>query len=197
MNFYDHRRQSAPFRGLDRIGAPARPESPTVGGPLWYVVMSRPQQEAVALLNLERQGFVAFLPQRLETTRSSRGFRTRMRPVFPRYLLVQLDLERDRWRSVNGTFGVSRLIGFAERPSPLPGGVAETLQRSLDGRGVLQFEAPLVPGETVRLVSGPFASQLGVLERLDDNGRVRLLLDILGGKIPLSVSCDQVERVTP
>lgn len=167
------------------------------GGPLWYVVMSRPNQEELARVNLERQGFCALLPKRLVTTRTLRGFRTCLRPVFPRYLFVQLDLQRDRWLSVNGTFGVSRLVGSAERPSPLPGGVAESLRRSLDQRDVLQFEKPLVPGETVRLVSGPFASQLGVLERLDDNGRVRLLLDILGGKIALSISADQVERVAP
>jgi hypothetical protein len=31
----------------------------------------------------------------------------------------------------------------------------------------------------VRLIAGPFAEQLGILDRLDDGDRVRVLLDML------------------
>ena len=37
----------------------------------------------------------------------------------------------------------------------------------------------------MRVTAGPFAELIGTLERLDDQGRVRVLLDILGGKIPV------------
>jgi transcriptional antiterminator RfaH len=53
------------------------------------------------------------------------------------------------------------------------------------------------PGDRVRLIAGPFAEQLGVLERLDGNGRVSLLLEILGGTIRLSASQADVERIRP
>jgi transcriptional antiterminator RfaH len=35
------------------------------------------------------------------------------------------------------------------------------------------------------VTAGPFADLIGTLERLDDNDRVRVLLDILGGKVPV------------
>jgi len=42
---------------------------------------------------------------------------------FPRYLFVVLDLERDRRRSVNGTFAVSWLGMCSDLPKPAPCGV--------------------------------------------------------------------------
>lgn len=166
--------------------------------PRWYVVLAQPGNELLALRNLHRQGYEAFLPQHWVTRqrpRSRRGLDTRLRPVFPRYLFVSLDLGRQQWRSVNGSYGVSRLISFGDRPAPMPAGIAETMLESIGEDGALVFEQALAPGQQVRLLHGPFASQLGVLERLDDNGRVRLLLDLLGGKVVVSVMRDQIERV--
>jgi transcription antitermination factor NusG len=39
----------------------------------------------------------------------------------------------------------------------------------------------------VRIVAGPFAGGLGVFERLDAKGRVRILLNIMGGCAPLTM----------
>ena len=54
--------------------------------------------------------------------------------------------------------------------------------------GILSFEQTLQVGGSVRLLAGPFAEQLGTLERLDDNGRVRVLLNILGGQVPVRIA---------
>ena len=35
----------------------------------------------------------------------------------------------------------------------------------------------------VRVMSGPFAEQLALLEELDDAGRVRILLEIMGRQV--------------
>nr|WP_281432847.1 KOW motif-containing protein [Methylocystis sp. H4A] len=39
-------------------------------------------------------------------------------------------------------------------------------------------------GQPVRVVTGPFANAIGTLDRIDPNGRVRVLLDIMKGKVP-------------
>jgi transcriptional antiterminator RfaH len=105
-------------------------------------------------------------------------------PVFPGYMFVILNVQSDRWRSVNGTFGVARLITTLERPASVPEGVVEALQLSCDGAGLVRFDDGLAAGQQVRVVSGPFAHAIGALERLDDNGRVRVLLNMMGGKVP-------------
>jgi transcriptional antiterminator RfaH len=37
----------------------------------------------------------------------------------------------------------------------------------------------------VKILTGPFADFVGTLEWLDGQGRVKVLLDMMGGKVPL------------
>jgi transcription antitermination factor NusG len=106
-------------------------------------------------------------------------------PVFPGYIFVVINPERDRWRSINGTFGVAGLVSAHQRPTPVPTGVVEAFLASVDELGLLRFDDGLQPGQPVRVVAGPFAQVLGVLQRLDAKGRVRVLLNIMGGQAPV------------
>jgi transcription elongation factor/antiterminator RfaH len=154
----------------------------------WYAVHTQPHREARSQAQLENQSFRTYLPKRLKTVRHARKLKLVTAPFFPRYLFVALDLGRHQWRSVNGTFGVTSLVMAGERPHPVPCGVVEAMIAATDHTGLLSFEENLSVGDTVRLLAGPFAEQLGTLERLDDSGRVRVLLDIMGGAIPVRVA---------
>lgn len=154
-----------------------------VGGERWFVVRALPNREAGAQMQLEAQGFRTFLPRIMRTVRHARRLRTVKSPAFPGYLFVILDLQRDRWRSVNGTFGVMSMIMGEDAPMPAPKGVVETLIGYVDETGACRFDRDLVEGAQVRVVAGPLAQAFGELVKLDANGRVRVLLDIMGGKV--------------
>src|ERR1700674_4632950 len=96
---------------------------PLVGGERWYVVQTLPFREARARVQLESQGFRIFLPRHTKTIRHARRLMTVSAPFFPRYMFVVLDLGRDRWRSINGTFGVASLLTANDRPMAVPVGV--------------------------------------------------------------------------
>ena len=96
-------------------------------GGRWYLVHTRPNSERKAELNLKAQGFATFLPQVEKTIRHARRFTSVRRPLFSRYLFVRLDIDRDRWLSVNSTIGVSRLFTQEGRPTAVPIGIVETL----------------------------------------------------------------------
>jgi transcriptional antiterminator RfaH len=146
----------------------------------WYVVHTRPHFEKRALAHLRHQGFVSFLPLHQKTVRHARQFRAVQAPLFQRYLFVRLDLDRDRWRSVAGTVGVSHLIMEGERPKPIPAAVVDELVALADPSGIVSVAPRLELGGVVRLVTGPFAGMVGELLALDDDGRVRVLMNILG-----------------
>ena len=161
-------------------------------GERWYAVHSQPCAENRAATQLLNQGFRAFMPRRRKTVRHARQARTVIAPLFPRYFFVALDLNRDQWRSVNGTFGVSRLVMGGEQPHPVPRGVVEGLIASTDADGFLNLAEHLKPGSTVRLMTGAFADQLAILEELDDAGRVRVLLDILGRQVRINTQANNL-----
>lgn len=148
----------------------------------WYVVQTQPRKETTALVNLRRQGFRTFLPRLVKTVRHARKTRTVQAPLFPGYLFTPLDTGRHQWRRINGSFGVAALIMAGEQPRPVPHGVVEGLIALLGEGEVVDWGRRLAPGGEVRVLTGPFADQLGRLESLDDAGRARVLLEIMGAE---------------
>lgn len=163
----------------------------------WYVVRTLPQREAQASLQLANQHFRAFMPLYLRNRRHARRLETVSVPLFPRYLFVALDVTKDRWRSINGTFGVDRLLALGGEPQPVPAGVVERLVDVADPCGNIQFNFDLKQGQKIKVTAGPFADFLGQLEELDGNGRVKVLLDIMGTTVRLAMPQVLVEPVSP
>jgi transcription elongation factor/antiterminator RfaH len=153
----------------------------------WYAAQTLHRRERGAELQLEAQGFTSFLPQITRTVRHARQLRTVRTPLFPSYVFVRLDLERDRWRSVNGTYGVARLVMADGRPVPVPNGVVESLFTLRDGNGVVRLDHDLSVGQRIKVIAGPFAQTLGALTRLDGPERVQILLDMMGGKVSVTI----------
>lgn len=159
-----------------------------IGGPRWYAVYTQPHRESRAVVHLSHQGFRTFLPLCRKTVRHARQFRTKQAPFFPRYLFVELAIGRDRWRSVNGTFGVSHLLMDGDWPRPVPDNVVERLMEVADTNGVISIGPGLQQGQQVRIVTGPFAGSVGELAALDDRGRVRVLLKLMGSVVAVSAT---------
>lgn len=160
-------------------------------GQKWYVARTLRAREDLALQNLEIQGFPAFLPRLRRTIRHARKFRTTMAPLFPGYLFVSLDVERDRWRSVNGTLGVASLIMIGDRPTATPVGLVDELQRRFVAVDPSVAQTPaFAPGDRAELSTGPFASMVGQLVEVTAAGRVKMLLEIMGRQTAVSTRLD-------
>lgn len=161
----------------------------------WFAAMTQPQREGVAVDNLRRQGFHTFSPLEKVVRRHARKTIATTAPVFRGYVFVRMDPLRARWRSINGTLGVRSLVANGEAPLAIKPGIIETLVASTNADGILEFIDPLQPGMIVRLRAGPFAEQLGVIERLDGRGRLVLLMSLMGGQVRTGVSRDMVLKV--
>jgi transcriptional antiterminator RfaH len=158
-----------------------------VGRERWFLAHTLPKSEWKAELHLGAQGFRSYLPQIRKTIRHARQLRTVQSPLFPRYLFVILDLERDRWLSVRSTIGVSRLFADQDgRPVPVPVGIVEALIERSENN-LTRLDAGLVKGQQVRILCGPFADFGGTLERLDAAGRVQVLLEMMGTAVPVTL----------
>src|SRR5690349_9957807 len=132
-------------------------------GRRWYVVHTQPQHETRADFNLRRQGFRTYLPRYLRNRRHARRTELVVRPLFPRYLFVALDLACDRWRNIQSTFGVTHLVVAGEAPVPVPDGVVDAIRAREDNEGYVRLGLPagVGPGSEVRLIDGIFADAKG------------------------------------
>jgi transcriptional antiterminator RfaH len=150
----------------------------------WCVVHTQPNSETRALLNISRQGFESYLPLYAKQRRHARKLERVKRPLFPNYLFVRLDPTLDRWRAINGTFGVRYLVAHETAPLPVPEGVVESIQARADGTGLIELDAPrFMPGQRVEILDGPMAMNVGLFQQMTDDQRVVLLLDMLGRRV--------------
>jgi len=156
------------------------------GGERWFLAHTLPRSERRAEMHLRAQGFRTYLPQIKKTIRHARQFRDVRAPLFPRYLFLIIDPSRDRWLCVRSTVGVASLFTCEGRPVPVPQGVVESLIAHSDG-ALTSLDDGLIKGQSVRIVSGPFANLVGTLDRLDAAGRTRVLLDIMGTAVPVAI----------
>jgi transcription elongation factor/antiterminator RfaH len=168
----------------------------TSPGRRWFVGYTLPRKEDLAQVHLQRQGFVTFVPRTLTTRRHARKIETIKAALFPRYLFIQLDLTRDRWRSVNGTMGMSHLVTFQDTPCPVPVDFVEELARLTRRDGVINFLPTLTPGDPVRVIAGQFVGQIGELLRVDPKGRVEVLLKLLSGAVRVNMARELLGSVS-
>ncbi|MGO4917844.1 transcription termination/antitermination protein NusG [Pseudogemmobacter sp. W21_MBD1_M6] len=164
-------------------------------GTTWFLAQFKPNSHRIAERNLVRQGFRTFLPLHEETTRAQCKFTVQMRPLFPGYLFVALDLLQERWSAVNSTYGVTRIVSFGKEPTPVPLDLISQLMLRCDQEGKLLPPKLLKPGDKVTVAKGPFADVIATIESVAPDRRVWVLMDIMGGETRVAVQADQLRAV--
>ncbi len=177
------RQGEAPGEAVNSQGFLAEPSSSSCG---WYLVHSKPRQEQIALTNLERQGYVCYLPLlRIEKIRRrSAGIATE--PMFPRYLFIQLDASAQgkSWSPVRSTLGVSSLVHFGTQPARIDDELINILRQR---EQVQPVEALFHKGETVQVVDGPFAGLEAIFQSTDATQRSIILLELLSKQVSMRI----------
>lgn len=147
----------------------------------WFVVQIKPNAEAIAKRNLLRQNLRIFAPFEEITTRKAGKLMQACKSLFPGYIFVNFATDTVRCGAVNSTYGVSRLVSFAEgRPAQVPADLMSRLMKRCDTTGKLLPSTTIGPGERVQIKKGPLADFVGMVEQIAPNQRVWVLLDILG-----------------
>lgn len=164
----------------------------------WYVVQAKPGRERLAEGNLLRQGYTAYLP-RLKSVRRKAGRRiVAAVALFPGYLFVQLDLDRQAWRSINGTYGAVGLVAFGGRPAPLPEGVVPEIRAREGADGLIAEDCAgrCSPGDRVAIADGPLAEADALFQAADGRNRVVVLMRLLGRDVPVRLAGERIRAAS-
>lgn len=170
-----------------------------------------PRSAAPAAVALLRAGVQIFVPLRIErqwaeAPRASRIGRSAMHgrrsgprwirrqaPAFPGYLFFRAPDDTLLGRVCQLAHVEAVLRGASEGPMEVPPVVMATL---LSGPMECADERPasrLRTGTRVRITEGAFTGLPGTLQDVGPSGSLTILMDILGGQRPVSVSGDVVE----
>ena len=165
--------------------------------PKWFAVFTKPRQEKIALENLERQGFHCFLPMAVNPYQRCTQSKTRIEPLFPRYLFLNAIAQQQSLGPVRSTCGVHSLIRFGMKIATMSDQVIGMITRRCDPEtGLVQLEpVPVEIGDKVRVFDGPLAGIEGIFRERKGERRALLLMSLLGSESIVEVDSLLLQKV--
>ena len=163
----------------------------------WFAVQSKPRQEASAKVQLERQGYHAYLPLMTVRKRRRAAWTTSVEPLFPRYLFLNANINEQSLAPVRSTLGVSGLVRFGNVLRPVPDAVVHYLQQAEAAQGAVPGEEswPFRAGDKVAVLEGPFAGLTAVFEGAQPEARAMILIELLGRQNTVEVPIDALNAL--
>lgn len=146
----------------------------------WYVIRCKPRKEDFLAEQMQIRRIDIFNPRVRVQVVNPRA--RKIKPYFPGYMFVYLDLEKTGTFSMQYIPGAAGLVSFGGEVADVPDGLIHAIQQrveEINNAGGELFDV-LKMGETVVIHSGPFAGYEAIFDaRLPGSDRVRVLLKLL------------------
>jgi transcriptional antiterminator NusG len=123
--------------------------------------------------------------------------RTMKKKFFPGYVLIKMIMNEKTWHLVKDTDKITGFIGGTkDKPMPISDEEAASMTASLaEGFKRTRSVANFSEGDSVKVIEGPFASFVGVVENISEKGKVKVQVSIFGRPTPVELEFSQVEKV--
>ena len=162
----------------------------------WYVIQTKAKKEEAAAHHLMDHAIEVFFPKMEAYSVVYGKSRKVIKSLFPNYLFARFD-PLESFRLVNWARGVTRVLGYEGTPSPIDNEVIEIIKRRVDEKCVVQKALHFNAKNPIRIISGPFKDLIGIFERwVSEEGRVRVLLDLLSYSANVELHYSQIEKLT-
>jgi len=160
----------------------------------WFVIQTKPGDEHRVETHLLNQKIETFLPF-IEAHQYRNGKMVQIiKPFFPNYLFARLDLKFHYYK-VKWTRGVSKILGSGDGPALISEKVIQMIKERIGKDNLVKLEEELKEGDAVQVTSGPFKEFNGIFQKkISGNGRVRILLNMIGVDVPIQLSRWQIKK---
>lgn len=158
---------------------------------IWYALQSKPRKEEAVYRQALNLGFEAYYPRIRVQPVNPRS--RKLRPYFPGYLFVCVDLEEVGTSTFQWLPHTHGLVSFGGEPAMVPENLVQAIRKRVDEinlAGGEVFDA-LHVGDKVKISSGPFEGYEAIFDgRLPGSVRVRVLLELLDSKRQVPVELE-------
>jgi transcriptional antiterminator RfaH len=145
----------------------------------WYVLHSKPQKEQWLYNQLNVLEVPVFYPC---LNIKTRNLHTTVKPYFPGYLFVNVDLDLTGSSMLKWIPGSQGLVSFGDEPACVPESLLQRIRQRVNEINSVE-DNPLFglkPGDSVGIRSGPFAGYEAIFcAQLRGTERVQILLRVL------------------
>lgn len=111
--------------------------------------------------------------------------------MFPGYVIIKMVVSNESWYLVRNTQGVTGFVGHGTNPVPLTD--EEVVRMGLEK---VYIDLDIEPGDTIRVVAGPFDGSMGEVDSIDKEKQVvKAKLNIFGRMTPVELEFGQVDKL--
>lgn len=126
--------------------------------------------------------------------------RHKLSPYFGAYRFVRFDAKLDPWHDLFKLIGVHGIGCAGNIPVAMPDALIARL-KAKEQNGAIPADMPVKAlfykvGEEVKVNNGPFVGFTGKIERVDESGRIRLLLQLFAALTPADLTADDIDKVS-
>ena len=162
----------------------------------WYVLRTKTGHEDKVRSRLENktQCLSILLPKtEVMVTRNGRKKRL-LKPIFPGYIFVEMELNDNFWYEVKNTPGVINFISCGNDPIPVHENEIKYIMTLVDDGKTPLLETAFEVGDLARIVNGPFMGASGIISEIDiKRNKIKVAIDILGKHIAIDLDYDDVK----
>ena len=128
----------------------------------------------------------------LDKTGNKTGEKEVQHKLYPGYVFVMMVMNDNTWYIVRNTRGCTGFVG-PNSNKPLPLSDEEVLKMGVEKR---EIEINYQLGDSVRVIDGPLAGFIGVVDELEpEKNKVRVVVSMFGRETPVELELDQVETL--
>jgi transcription antitermination factor NusG len=178
----------------------------------WHLVQINQQSFKLAEQQLKWAGYGLYAPQVREMVkpksrelslgqRANRHLiaRERLSPYFGSYRFVRFHAAADPWHDLFKLVGVHGIGCKGNMPVPMPDALIDELKAD-EQNGAIPADVPVMAlyykvGDAARVNEGPFMGFTGKVDRVDERGRITLLLNLFSALTPTDFMADDIQKV--
>ncbi len=137
------------------------------------------------------------VPEEKVTTHAGGKKRTITKKLFPGYVLIHMLMNENTWHLVKDTDKITGFVGgTVDKPQPLSDEEAAYMTGKTEDGGFKKSRTTVdfSEGEEVKVIEGPFASFVGTIESVNENGKLKVNVSIFGRPTPVELDASQVEK---
>jgi transcriptional antiterminator RfaH len=164
---------------------------------MWYVIHSKPQKEALLCEQLSLRRIETYYPHIRVQPVNPRAHK--IKPYFPGYLFICVDLIREITSSLRWMPGAISLVSFGDELATVPDELIQIIKLKVDRINDVGGEIfnGLEYGDPIVIRDGPFKGYEAIFDvRISGARRVRVLLELLKGRqVRMELPVEQIELI--
>ena len=165
----------------------------------WHLIYTKPNQEEVAKINLEKQGVKVFLPKIFrDNIIEGKNQKSIIEPLFSRYLFVKMKHDNSNYSFIRSTRGVSNFIIFGDlKTSCVPNKIIKEIKHFLDENDTFKekiIRRDFESGDKLTIKKGSAKGLEAIFLHKSGKNRVKILINFINNSLSIDLPKEHIGK---